>query len=520
MTYTAPNGVKWSSTPLFQSNDMNNISEPASLTALSRDNIKSRRDAFLLLFDEQIVQWNIDATNLRGRYTASLYATALEIKNGTLSIHDVQHDEATKEDIIELTMQTEDNLKRRSKWIDFTRDEILAIYGFYLLMGVKKEKNIEDAISLKGNRILSFPAAGIATSKNRLRIFTNAFGLTHPQRERDLHESMIAVSESYKNDKIAKVRDIINRLRDNYVKAYIPETDLVVDEQMVGYKGRTSLKQHMPNKPDKYGIKLWALVDRNQYTLNLQVYAGQEGFRRVGSRMREVDQAHRVVMDMVSVLDTSDRKHHITTDRFFTSLKLADDLLKRNITLTGTIRENKLEVPEELRKQRRNGESNRRTVNSVIRCVKPNKLVHILGSAHNHSETEVVGPKKIPQLNDKYNKSKHFVDIVDNMLKKYTAQRPTMKWNFALLIRLIDITALNAYKLVSNGINNSMGFKSLDIARVIDISSYSNDFEPHQVTGVSHKRVRCNYCPRKSGNKTRYKCKCCARPACGKHGKL
>ncbi|RWS18321.1 piggyBac transposable element-derived protein 4-like protein [Leptotrombidium deliense] len=146
----------------------------------------------------------------------------------------------------------------------------------------------------------------------------------------------------------------------------------------------------MPKKPDKYGIKIWTMVDRNQYTYNMQIYSGKEGIRQeIGVeriRFREVDQGYRVVMDMVSVLNTHNRQHHITTDRFFTSLKAAEELLSKNITLTGTIRENKLEVPDKLRRFTRNG----------------NKKYH--------NETELKGPKKIPKLNYDYNKNKYFVD--------------------------------------------------------------------------------------------------------------
>jgi hypothetical protein len=34
-----------------------------------------------------------------------------------------------------------------------------------------------------------------------------------------------------------------------------------IDEQMVGFRGRCGFYMHMPKKPAKYGIKIYALMD-------------------------------------------------------------------------------------------------------------------------------------------------------------------------------------------------------------------------------------------------------------------
>ena len=46
---------------------------------------------------------------------------------------------------------------------------------------------------------------------------------------------------------------------------------------MIKFTGRSSLKQYMPMKPVKRGIKVWALADsHNGYFHKLQVYTGKE----------------------------------------------------------------------------------------------------------------------------------------------------------------------------------------------------------------------------------------------------
>ena len=47
---------------------------------------------------------------------------------------------------------------------------------------------------------------------------------------------------------------------------------------MIPFKGRSSLKQYMPKKPVRRGIKVWALADAlNGYIANFQVYTGKQG---------------------------------------------------------------------------------------------------------------------------------------------------------------------------------------------------------------------------------------------------
>jgi len=63
----------------------------------------------------------------------------------------------------------------------------------------------------------------------------------------------------------------------------------------------------------------------------MQVYTGREE-----GQNREVNQGQRVVLDLVSGLEKSGR--NVTCDNFFTSISLARELAKRQMTVLGTIR--------------------------------------------------------------------------------------------------------------------------------------------------------------------------------------
>ena len=50
-----------------------------------------------------------------------------------------------------------------------------------------------------------------------------------------------------------------------------------MDKAMIKFQGRSALKQYMPMKPDKGGIKVWVLEDStNGYFNHYQVYTGRQ----------------------------------------------------------------------------------------------------------------------------------------------------------------------------------------------------------------------------------------------------
>ena len=51
-----------------------------------------------------------------------------------------------------------------------------------------------------------------------------------------------------------------------------------MDEAMIPFKGRSSIKQYMPNKPVKRVIKVWAMADaRTGFIFKFDVYTGKKG---------------------------------------------------------------------------------------------------------------------------------------------------------------------------------------------------------------------------------------------------
>lgn len=81
--------------------------------------------------------------------------------------------------------------------------------------------------------------------------------------------------ERKKTNKLAAFAEIQNIFVKNCKRAYNPNSELCIDEQLVGFRGKCPFRMYIKSKPDRYGIKIWALCDaENSYVWNLQVYTG------------------------------------------------------------------------------------------------------------------------------------------------------------------------------------------------------------------------------------------------------
>nr|CAH7747061.1 unnamed protein product [Callosobruchus chinensis] len=76
-------------------------------------------------------------------------------------------------------------------------------------------------------------------------------------------------------DKLYKVKPFLEKVKDNFQKHYKLHRNIAVDESMIKFKGRSSLKQFMPKKPVKRGYKVWSLADSEGYLYNFDIYTGK-----------------------------------------------------------------------------------------------------------------------------------------------------------------------------------------------------------------------------------------------------
>jgi hypothetical protein len=78
-------------------------------------------------------------------------------------------------------------------------------------------------------------------------------------------------------DKLAAIRFILDEFVNNCKSIYCVGEFFTIDEMPVPFRGCCGFLQYMPNKPVKYGIKIFALCDaKTFFTGNLEVYWGKQ----------------------------------------------------------------------------------------------------------------------------------------------------------------------------------------------------------------------------------------------------
>lgn len=75
-----------------------------------------------------------------------------------------------------------------------------------------------------------------------------------------------------KKDKMAKLRPLMNILKQKFLEHIPIEQNLNYDESMIEYFGKHGCKQCIRNKPIRFGYKCWCLNNCSGYLANFEVY--------------------------------------------------------------------------------------------------------------------------------------------------------------------------------------------------------------------------------------------------------
>ena len=217
------------------------------------------------------------------------------------------------------------------KWRRITVQELKAFLGFHILMAVNHLPSLDDY--WRRDPLLHYAPIADRITRDRFR-----------ELSRYLHfaDDSLLPRDAPGYDRLGKVRPVIEHLSTKFAALYEPHREVAIDEAMIKFQGRSSLKQYNPMKPIKRGIKVWVLADsRNGYFMRFQVYTGKDG-NRVEHGLGE-----RVVKTLTSEL--KGKHHHTFFDNFFTSEKLVQDLLADDIYACGTARKDRKGFPPTLK---------------------------------------------------------------------------------------------------------------------------------------------------------------------------
>lgn len=251
-----------------------------------------------------------------------------------------------------------------------------------------------------------------------------------------------------KEDKLAAIRDLGMMFLAQLRICYIPGESLTVDEQLIPSRGRCCFRLYIPSKLGKYGLKIfWCCDSTTAYPLNGKVYLGRQLVTAAATN--NMNRISNLVKRLVHPGLNTGRT--ITTDNYFTSAELSEDLLGAQTTLVRTMRRNKKEIPPELQSNRQRPEESSifcfdRQLTLVSYVPKKGRVVILLSSMH-HDKAVNDEQKKKPDIILYYNKTKGGVDRMDQMLKTYSCRRKIKRWPMTFFFNIIDVGALAAFLL-------------------------------------------------------------------------
>ena len=323
----------------------------------------------------------------------------------------------------------------------FSLSEMKACIAVIVRAGADRDNlsSVESLFTARDSR----PFYSCAVSKHRLKLFLRH--VTFDNKNTRI--------ERQKTDKLA-AREMWNLFQMNLVKNYVPSESLAIDEQLYPFRGYVPGRSYMPMKPAKYGTKLFWICDaKNGYALQSIPYCGKL------NNEREVGLAENVVLKLSERYFNSGR--NIFMDRFFSSHSVAIKLLEKGLTMTGTIKQNRREVPSSFRcvksrdtfstKELWDGE-NRIMLLSYV--PKRNKNVLMISSMHSQPGVNFNRDDMKPDVIDDYNHGKGGVDVLDSRIEDFTCKRMTRRYPLIFFFLMLDVALVNSYLVLKESKEN------------------------------------------------------------------
>lgn len=121
-------------------------------------------------------------------------------------------------------------------------------------------------------------------------------------------------------NKLAPITYLWEKFIENCKKYYTPGEYVTIDEQLLSIRGRCSFKVYIPNKPDKYGLKIVMMCDsKTFYVVSGIPYIGKEKRERSTEALPT-----QYVLKLCETIYGTNR--NVTMDRFSSS-----DLAKKKL---------------------------------------------------------------------------------------------------------------------------------------------------------------------------------------------
>lgn len=323
-----------------------------------------------------------------------------------------------------------------------TSKEIEIMIGMYLRMGLVQMPRVRAYWEAESR----YAPIADTMARNRFEKISS-----------DIHfTDNLNVTTEQRNDKLWKIRPWISALRGRFL-TIPPEENHSVDEIMVSFKGKHSIKQYIRGKPNPWGFKMWGRAGASGILYDFDIYQGSAAEKPQDSLGVGGD----VVIKLASTLEPN-KNYKLFADNFFTSLPMVKALKAQSIWYVGTVRSNRLKgctlkVEKELKKEGRGAVDYQVETSSNIIALRwyDNKSVDVVSSYvgiepagevrrwDKRSRQYIFIPR--PNIIATYNMFMGGVDTLDSLTSLYKQKMKSRRWYMYIFWHTIMITVVNAW---------------------------------------------------------------------------
>ncbi|XP_029969463.1 piggyBac transposable element-derived protein 4-like [Salarias fasciatus] len=344
------------------------------------------------------------------------------------------------------------NAGLKYKWEELTMKEFYVFMAILLFTSLVSVHHRSDYWRKKWPYNFSFP--GDHMTRDRFEAIMCSLHLSDPKEDEENEEK----KHTAEYDRLFKLKPLYTEIVNACKAHFHPYQNISIDERMVGSKARISIKQYMKNKPTKWGYKLFVLADSvTGYTWNFFIYTGKS------ESSTPHGLSYSSVMDLMpfSALGSG---YTLYTDNFYTSPALFTDLLAKKIGSCGTIRQNRIGLPQTL-----TNDLPKTAERGDIRWVRNGQLLYVkwmdtrqvamCSTVHQAYSGQTVTRKlkeagvwtnkviPVPDSIKDYNCYMGGVDLSDALIKSYSIHNKAIQWYKTFFFHFVDIATVNSYLL-------------------------------------------------------------------------